>query len=94
MEQSLVSSLAAKRPASHSKQRTAPSSLTARPFLQADDGDVEFVSFESDVGVLVLRLLGNCAVCPMSRMTLRAGIEKLIKLKIPEVNRVESENRW
>lgn len=66
----------------------------ARPFLQADGGDVEFVSFESDAGVLVLRLLGNCANCPMSRMTLRAGIEKLLKLKIPEVNRVESVNRW
>ncbi len=60
-----------------------------RPHLQTDGGDVEFVAWEENSGVLVLRLLGNCADCPLSMMTLRAGIERLLMNKIPEIRRVE-----
>ena len=60
-----------------------------RPFLQIDGGDVEFVDISSD-GIVRVRLLGACASCPMSIMTLRAGIERALMLEVPEVRRVES----
>lgn len=59
-----------------------------RPMLQADGGDVEFVAIEA--GVVKVRLKGACAGCPMSQMTLKQGIEKLLKKEIPEVKSVES----
>lgn len=61
----------------------------ARPFLAVDGGGVEYVDYEQDKGVLVLRLTGNCADCPLSMMTLRAGIERLILNNVHEVKRVE-----
>ncbi len=59
-----------------------------RPTLQADGGDVEFVGV--DDGVVKVRLKGACGGCPMARMTLKNGIERLLKSKIPEVKSVES----
>ena len=59
-----------------------------RPMLQADGGDVEFVDVVD--GVVKVRLQGACAGCPMSQMTLKNGIEKLLKQEIPEVKSVES----
>ncbi len=58
-----------------------------RPMLQADGGDVEFVDFEN--GVVKVRLKGACAGCAMSQMTLKNGIERLLKQEIPEVKSVE-----
>ncbi|MFP4005136.1 MAG: NifU family protein [Candidatus Hadarchaeia archaeon] len=60
-----------------------------RPQLQADGGDVEFVNATDD-GVVKVRLVGACAGCPMSTMTLAMGIEKTLKEKIPEVEKVEA----
>ena len=57
-----------------------------RPALQADGGDVEFVDVND--GVVSVRLQGACGSCPMSTMTLKMGIEKLIMEKIPEVKEV------
>ena len=59
-----------------------------RPALQADGGDVELV--EVSEGVVKLKLKGACAGCPMSAMTLRDGIERLLKEQIPEVKEVVS----
>ncbi len=59
-----------------------------RPSLQADGGDVELVAIEGDV--IKVRLKGACAGCPMSQMTLKNGIERLLKQEIPEVKSVES----
>ncbi|MEE8552035.1 MAG: NifU family protein [Desulfobacterales bacterium] len=59
-----------------------------RPMLQADGGDVELVDVED--GVVRVRLQGACAGCPMSQMTLKNGIEKLLKNDIPEVQSVIS----
>ena len=59
-----------------------------RPQLQADGGDVEFVDYAD--GVLKVRLRGACAGCPMSQMTLKNGIEKVLKKEIPEIKSVES----
>lgn len=59
-----------------------------RPSLQADGGDVELV--EVDGGVVKVRLTGACAGCPMSQMTLQMGIERILKQRLPEVERVEN----
>jgi Fe-S cluster biogenesis protein NfuA len=60
-----------------------------RPSLQADGGDVELVDVD-DGGVVKVRLTGACRGCPMSQMTLKMGIEKILKQNVPEVHRVES----
>jgi Fe-S cluster biogenesis protein NfuA len=57
-----------------------------RPMLQADGGDVELVDYED--GVVKVRLKGACAGCPMSQMTLRNGIERLLKEELPEIKSV------
>ena len=59
-----------------------------RPLLQRDGGDVELV--EVVAGVVKVRLQGACAGCPMSQMTIKNGIERLLKQEIPEVESVES----
>ena len=59
-----------------------------RPMLIRDGGNVELVSI--DGGVVKVRLQGACAGCPMSQMTLRNGIERVLKEKIPEVTAVEA----
>lgn len=64
--------------------------VEVRPFLIIDNGDVEIVRYEETTGVLELRFLGACKTCSMSAMTLRAGIERAIRLNIPEVRRVEA----
>jgi len=58
-----------------------------RPSLQADGGDVELVDV-SDDGVVKLKLTGACHGCPMAQMTLKSGIEKVIKSKVPAVKEV------
>ena len=59
-----------------------------RPMLQADGGDIELV--EIDGGVVKVRLKGACAGCPMSQMTIKNGVERLLKEQIPEGTSVES----
>jgi len=59
-----------------------------RPMLQRDGGDVELV--EVDQGVVKVRLTGACKGCPMSQMTLKNGIERLLKQEIPGLVSVES----
>jgi Fe-S cluster biogenesis protein NfuA len=59
-----------------------------RPYLNADGGDVELVQITDD-GVVEVRLQGVCSGCPMSRMTLRAGIERAVLQCAPEIKRVE-----
>ena len=60
-----------------------------RPALQRDGGDVELVEVLPN-GVVRVRLQGACAGCPMSQMTLKNGIERVLKQEIPEVKAVES----
>jgi len=57
-----------------------------RPSLQADGGDVELVDVKD--GVVSVRLKGACSGCPMSTMTLKNGIERFLKEKIPAVKEV------
>jgi len=58
-----------------------------RPMLQADGGDVELVEVAED-GVVSVKLTGACGSCPMSTMTLKMGIERALKERIPEVKEV------
>jgi Fe-S cluster biogenesis protein NfuA len=60
-----------------------------RPQLQADGGDAELVDV-TDEGVVKLRLTGACGGCPMSQMTLKMGIERILKEKVPSVKSVEA----
>ena len=60
-----------------------------RPQLQAAGGDVELVEVTDD-NVVKVKLQGACAGCPMAQMTLKNGIERILKMKIPDVKYVES----
>lgn len=60
-----------------------------RPSLQADGGDVELIEVD-DQGVVKVKLTGACGCCPMSQMTLKQGIERILKEKVSQDIRVES----
>lgn len=60
-----------------------------RPFLQRDGGDVEFVEYTEDKVVLV-RLQGHCVGCPHAQLTIKQGIEALLKEQYPEIKAVEA----
>ncbi|MFC1834307.1 NifU family protein [Thermodesulfobacteriota bacterium] len=60
-----------------------------RPQLQADGGDAELVEVTDD-GIVKVRLTGACGGCPMSQMTLKMGIERILKEKVPTVQSVEA----
>ena len=59
-----------------------------RPRIQADGGDVELVAVEKQT--VKVRLVGHCAGCPMAAMTLKQGVEALIKQRVPEILKVEA----
>ena len=62
---------------------------TIRPMLQADGGDIELVNIDDDNTVNV-RLQGACRGCPAAQMTLKMGVERILKKEIPEVVSVDS----
>jgi len=64
---------------------------TIRPYLEADGGNVS-VEHITPEGVVKLRLLGSCGSCPMSIMTLKAGIEQAITKAVPEISSIEAVN--
>ena len=57
-----------------------------RPQLQADGGDIELMDVED--GIVKVKLKGSCNGCPMAKMTLKIGVERYLKTKIPEVQKV------
>lgn len=62
-----------------------------RPYLAQDGGNVKIVEFTAE-GMLKLELLGTCGSCPMSQMTMKAGIEDAIKNAVSEVKHIEAVN--
>ncbi|GBD91376.1 fe/S biogenesis protein NfuA [bacterium BMS3Abin04] len=62
---------------------------SVRPYLKEDEGDVELFNITED-GIVKVKLLGACYDCPMSQMTLRAGIERALIKEIPSIKRVEA----
>jgi Fe-S cluster biogenesis protein NfuA len=64
---------------------------TIRPYLLTDGGNVSVEEITAD-HIVKLKLLGSCGSCPMSIMTLKAGIEEAIKKAVPEIKGVEALN--
>ena len=64
---------------------------TIRPYLEADGGNVSVEEITAE-NIVRLRLLGSCGSCPMSIMTLKAGIEQAIKRAVPEIQGIEAIN--
>jgi Fe-S cluster biogenesis protein NfuA len=69
------------------KERVEQALEKIRPMLMADGGNVDLVEV-SDDGVVKLKLTGTCGCCPMSQMTLKMGIERLLKEEVPEIKEV------
>ena len=70
------------------REKVEKSLEKVRPSLQADGGDVELVDVVD--GTVKVRLTGACGGCPMSQMTLKMGIERVLKKDIPEIKEVVS----
>ena len=62
-----------------------------RPYLIADGGDVKIISIDNK-NIVNLELIGSCEICPMSPMTLKAGIEEAIRKQVPEINGINAIN--
>ncbi len=69
------------------KEKVEKSLEKIRPMLMADGGNVELVEVTVD-GIVKLRLTGTCGCCPMSQMTLKMGVERILKEDIPEIKEV------
>ncbi len=65
------------------REKVAAALEKARPALQADGGDVELVDVKD--GVVTVRLIGACGGCPMSGMTLKMGVERVVREEVPEI---------
>lgn len=70
------------------RERIEKALETIRPSLKADGGDIELVDIVD--GVVKVKLTGACGGCPMSQMTLKMGVEKVLKQQVPEVKSVEA----
>lgn len=71
------------------KEKVEKALQKIRPMLQADGGDVELVSVGED-GTVKVKLTGACGGCPMAAMTLKAGVERVLKSEVPEIKVVEA----
>jgi len=71
------------------KEKVEKALQTIRPYLQADGGDVELVKVSPE-GIVEVKLTGACIDCPMSQMTLRAGVERALIREVPGIRRVEA----
>jgi Fe-S cluster biogenesis protein NfuA len=79
-------------PATASTEADVQSAIEAiRPALQADGGDIVFKEIDAD-DVVHVELVGACGTCPVSTMTLKAGVERIIKDRVPEVAAVVADN--
>ena len=72
------------------KERVEEVLQKIRPSLQADGGNVELVDVNEENGVVKVKLTGACSGCMLSQLTLKMGIEKILKENIPEVKEVEA----
>ena len=72
------------------KERIEKALDLARPGLQADGGDIEIVDILEEDGILQVRFLGMCSGCSMSQITLKEGVERIVKMQVPEIRMVEA----
>ena len=61
-----------------------------RPAIQADGGDIFLRAFDEETGVVTVQLTGACVSCPASTVTLKAGVERIMKDRVPGVTAVEA----
>ncbi len=73
------------------KEKVLKALESIRPYLKADGGDVELVNVTQE-GIVEVKLTGACVSCPMSQMTLRAGVERVLIREVPGIRRVEAVN--
>jgi Fe-S cluster biogenesis protein NfuA len=71
------------------KEKVEDALKEIRPMLEADGGNVELLDVTEE-GKVTLRLVGACGSCPMSQMTLKMGVERIIRKRIPEIKEVVS----
>ncbi|MGI8683653.1 MAG: NifU family protein [Acidimicrobiales bacterium] len=62
-----------------------------RPALQSDGGDMRLLSVDEETGVVDIELMGACGGCPMSSLTLKAGIERILKDRVPGITEVRAK---
>ena len=62
-----------------------------RPALQSDGGDMRLLSLDEETGVVDIELMGACGGCPMSSLTLKAGIERILKDRVPGITEVRAK---
>lgn len=62
-----------------------------RPALQSDGGDMRVLSIDEETGVVDIELMGACGGCPMSGLTLKAGIERILKDRVPGITEVRAK---
>lgn len=74
-----------------SKEKLIDSLNKLRPYLQEDGGDIELVEIRED-GIILVKFSGTCQECPLSTMTLRAGIERALLNEFPTIRRIEAVN--
>jgi len=72
----------------HVKDRVEKALDLIRPALQNDGGDVELVDVDEESKIVKVKLTGACGSCPMSQLTLRMGVERVLKEEIPEIEEV------
>ncbi|AFN75077.1 nitrogen-fixing NifU domain protein [Melioribacter roseus P3M-2] len=73
------------------KEKVEQALENIRPYLRADGGDIELVQVTPE-GIVEVKLTGACIECPMSQMTLRAGVERALIREVPGIRRVEAVN--
>jgi Fe-S cluster biogenesis protein NfuA len=61
-----------------------------RPALRTDGGDVEFIDYDEEDGIVQLRLMGACGSCPVSMLTLKQGIERRLMMAVPEIRGISA----
>jgi Fe-S cluster biogenesis protein NfuA len=79
------------KPSSELIDRVEDALNSIRPYLEADGGNVKIIGI-SEGNVVKLELIGACGTCPMSTMTMKAGVEEAIKRAVPEITSVEATN--
>jgi Fe-S cluster biogenesis protein NfuA len=62
-----------------------------RPALQVDGGDMRVIEFDEATGRVDIELMGACGGCPMSSMTLKAGIERILRYRVPGITEVRAK---
>jgi len=73
------------------KMRLEQALDTIRPYMKTDGGDIKILDIDNNM-VLKLEFLGNCSSCNISGMTLKAGVEEVVRKSVPEISKVEAVN--